>query len=80
MSVNLNEFSEDVLQYAIGIFIEAQDDCNRKISLIESWEEGSIKNSIYNELSFKLDSAILFRVQLENALKEVQAKEKVNNC
>lgn len=76
MSVNLNEFTAEQLEYAISTFKLKQDDHNYHISRISKWEESEMKRERLVAVEKLFDTAILFRTQCENALQEVLAKDR----
>lgn len=79
MSVNLSDFTEEQLKFAIVIFKESQDDSNRKLQALEHLRPGDVRHDLELSYTTELDVAILFRIQLENALQEVKDKNKVNS-
>jgi hypothetical protein len=76
MSVNLNEFTSEQLKFAIDLFTEKQNDFNYSLKLLEEkFEGGEIKSQLHAQIDKELDTAILFRIQFENALNEVKRRE-----
>lgn len=74
-SARLNEFQENELHFYIEVMTEQAEDWERK--LIEA-EKYGLKYHI-QEYTFKRDAALLLVVQLQNAVAEVEAMEKINN-
>lgn len=74
-SAKLNEFQENELHFYIEVMTEQAEDYNRKLALAEEYK----LNYHIEEYTFKRDAALLLVVQLQNAVAEVEAMERINN-
>lgn len=79
MSVELNEFTEDQLQFAIDMFIDKTDDINRSLQRLEDFPDGEVRKDLKAVYDVEFDTALLWKVQLMNALDEVKAGNKIVN-
>jgi hypothetical protein len=70
MSVSLNEFTSDQLQYAIDVFSKKAEKHEKQLMKAEKYGLPYHEE----EATFKRDAALLLKVQFMNALKEVQAR------
>lgn len=74
-SAKLSDFQENELHFFIEVMTEQAEDWERKLMEAEKY---GLKYHI-EEYTFKRDAALLLVVQLQNAVGEVEAQEKINN-
>lgn len=74
-SAKLSDFQENYLHFYIEVMTEKAEDYNRKLAIAEEYK---LQYHI-EEYAFKRDAALLLVVQLQNAVAEVEAMEKINN-
>jgi hypothetical protein len=79
MSVSLNDFSREELEFAINVMTDVIDDLNRKIQQLSDFEDSELKTGLMYDMDKDFETALLWRVQLSNALDEVKNTEKITN-
>jgi hypothetical protein len=79
MSVSLNDFSREELEFAINVMTDVIDDLNRKIQQLSDFEDSELKTRFMSETDKDFETALLWRVQLSNALDQVKNTEKIAN-
>jgi hypothetical protein len=72
MSVNLNEFEPRLLKMAKEMFEGKIKTLNLSLQQIECWQPSEVKDDLYREIFQEFDDAILWKIQLENALNELK--------
>lgn len=77
--IKLTHFTVEQLDYAIAMFTDCMDDLAHKMDLVQPFDGEYLKVELLETVTKEFAIAQLWRVQLENARKEVLDMDKVTD-
>jgi hypothetical protein len=78
-NTKLNEFTLEQLKFLQGAVSAQAQEINYSLSAIDFWETSEIKTDMEAQLKVDFDNAILWKVQIENAISDIKEINKVNS-
>lgn len=78
-NTKLNEFTIEQLEFLKGAVSAQAQEINYTLSAIDFWEDSDIKSDLEASAKADFDTAILWKVQIENAISDIKEMNKVNS-